>query len=151
MKRAALVLVPLLLACDREPVAPDSKAAPSLGAATSEWIPWDIEFPPEGLDFGVGHFVVDLVETDVAQVFDEQFLGDGKAGALIGIFPFTQVHRDDDGLISGAIHAFDKSARHSAILSRGHEDPRTSHHRCLGASWGASGVSCVMGRLMQLQ
>ena len=44
MRRLALLLVPLfLVACDREPVAPD--VDPTFAAATSEWTTTVVEFP----------------------------------------------------------------------------------------------------------
>ena len=53
MRRITLALAPLLLlACDREPAAPEVDVAPEF-AATSEWIPWDFAAPPGGWNFGM--------------------------------------------------------------------------------------------------
>lgn len=53
MRRITLALAPLLLlACDREPVAPDVDAAAEF-SATSEWITWEIALPPGGANFGI--------------------------------------------------------------------------------------------------
>ena len=53
MRRITLALVPLFLfACtEKEAVAPDTSLGLAL-AASSEWVPWEIEFPSGGVDFG---------------------------------------------------------------------------------------------------